>query len=115
MANRSVESFVTFRRPFSVGNDVSDQPPGAYKLLIEEELIEGLSFSAYRRVSTVLEIPAMGIVSAVRQFINVTQSDINKALENDASLVASEETSHEHYSHGSMMDRARDFQKSLPE
>lgn len=114
MANRSVESFLTFRRPFSVGQDISSQPPGAYKLLIEEEMIEGLSFAAYRRISTVLEIPAMGTGGAIRQFIEVAPDDLDAALETDAAIVSGEETSHELYSRDSMMQRARDFQKSLP-
>jgi hypothetical protein len=115
MANRSVETFLTFRRPFSVGKDISSQPAGAYKLVIEEELIEGLSFLAYRRVSTVLEIPAMGIGTAVRQFIDVAPTDLDEALEKDAALVSGEETIHELYSRDSMMARARDFQKSVPD
>ncbi|UVC12385.1 hypothetical protein IHQ71_30745 (plasmid) [Rhizobium sp. TH2] len=115
MANRSVESFLTFRRPFSVGKEISSQPAGAYKLVIEEELIEGLSFLAYRRLSTVLEIPAMGIGTAVRQFIDVAPTDLDVALEKDAALVSDEETIHELYSRDSMMARARDFQNSVPD
>ena len=33
-------------------------PPGDYGVVTDEELIEGLSFSAYHRISTVMFVPA---------------------------------------------------------
>jgi hypothetical protein len=33
-------------------------PPGDYRVVTDEELIEGLSFPAYHRISTVIFVPA---------------------------------------------------------
>ena len=33
-------------------------PPADYRVMVDEELIEGLSFSAYHRISTVIFVPA---------------------------------------------------------
>jgi hypothetical protein len=33
-------------------------PPGGYNVVTDEELIEGLSFSAYHRISTAMFVPA---------------------------------------------------------
>lgn len=83
MTNRSADSVVTFRHPFAIGAYGSELPAGAYRLTVEEELIEGLSFAAFRQTSTVLEVPAIGVASAIRQYINVTRDDLDAALHKD--------------------------------
>lgn len=47
---------VTFRRPFTLGGLDEAQPAGVYRVDTDEELLEGLSFLAYRRVSTLLHL-----------------------------------------------------------
>ena len=54
MLNRTRREDIVFRRPFSLKGWAEPQPAGAYAVDIEEELIEGLSFPAYRRVSTMI-------------------------------------------------------------
>lgn len=58
MAARSTETMVTFRRPFSLSTLDAPQPAGTYLLVIEEEDIDGLSFLAFRRTATLLQVPA---------------------------------------------------------
>jgi hypothetical protein len=53
-------------------------------------LIEGLSFAAFRQTSTVLEVPAIGVASAIRQYINVTRDDLDAALHKDGSRAGSD-------------------------
>ena len=64
---RTVHETVTFERPFSV-EEV--QPAGTYTVVVDEELIEGLSFLAYWRVATTIYLPvrsgAAGSIQAVR-------------------------------------------------
>ena len=43
---------MTFSHPFLLKDIDRTLPPGDYQVITDEELIEGLSFSAYRRVST---------------------------------------------------------------
>ena len=50
---------VIFLRPFALRGVDGVQPPGAYTVETEEELIEGLSFPAYRRKATVMLLPAL--------------------------------------------------------
>lgn len=84
MTNRSADSIVTFKHPFAIGTHGSELPAGAYRLTVEEELIEGLSFAAFRQTSTVLEVPAIGVSSPIRQYINVNQDDLDAALYKDS-------------------------------
>ena len=51
------ERRITFDRPFSVAALDGLQAPGTYVVEIDEELIEGLSFLAYRRVATTIYLP----------------------------------------------------------
>jgi hypothetical protein len=84
MTSRSADSIVTFKHPFVIGLHGSAFPAGSYRLTVEEELIEGLSFAAFRRTLTVLEVPAIGVPSAIRQYINVTQDDLDTTLLEDS-------------------------------
>ena len=61
---------VTFDRPFSLSCVDGVQPAGTYAVEIDEELMEGLSVLAYRRVATTIYLPlrdrGKGSVQAVR-------------------------------------------------
>lgn len=84
MAERTTESEIAFMHPFSLDALVAPQPAGTYRLVVDEELIEGLSFTAYKRVATHLEIPALSVTTGKRQFLQVTQTEIDAALELDS-------------------------------
>jgi hypothetical protein len=49
---RTTRTRITFRRPFSLTGIDRVQPAGTYAIETDEESIQGLSFVAYRRVST---------------------------------------------------------------
>ena len=57
MLSRTTTRTVTFLMPFSVAAASREIPAGAYFIETDEELIQGLSFPAYRRVATFLRIP----------------------------------------------------------
>jgi len=65
MTVRSSERIVSFSRSFSLRNADRRMPPGEYRVLSEEESIEGLSFLAYRTTSIEMEVP-IGTANAVR-------------------------------------------------
>lgn len=90
MSSRSVDSVVTFERPFSLGKQAETLPAGDYRLTVEEELIDGLSFAAFHRTDTILEIPAIGTASAVRQYIHLQAGELDAALERDRRLAGSD-------------------------
>jgi hypothetical protein len=52
--NRTRREDVVFKRPFHLKGWAEPHPAGTYAVETEEELIEGLSFPAYRRVSTTI-------------------------------------------------------------
>ena len=54
---RTTRESVVFDRPFSLSVLDEVQPAGTYTVEIDEELIEGLSFLAYRRVATTIYLP----------------------------------------------------------
>ncbi|MGH7087080.1 MAG: hypothetical protein ACREFN_19085 [Acetobacteraceae bacterium] len=56
--NRTTLTHVVFARPFSLTGLDGLQPAGTYIIETEEELLEGLSFPAYRRTGTVMLLPA---------------------------------------------------------
>ena len=58
MTMRTTEKTITFHRPFCLKGVDRLLPPADYRVMTDEELIEGLSFPAYRRVSTAIFVPA---------------------------------------------------------
>ena len=82
MTMRATTKTVTFHRPFCLKGVDRELPPGDYRVVTEEELIEGLSFSAYHRVSTVIFVPAPS-GSAV-EMVSIEPADLETAQERDA-------------------------------
>lgn len=56
MPMRTNRTTVTFARPFLLGGTDEVFPQGDYEVETDEELIEGLSFVAYRRVATYVRL-----------------------------------------------------------
>lgn len=84
LSMRSTETEVTFTQPFHLEALVEPQEAGTYRLVVDEELIEGLSFPAYRRVATHLEIPPISVATGTRQRLQVSYEEILHALALDA-------------------------------
>ena len=57
MTIRTTRKTVTFAPPFMLKGVDRILPAGDYRVLTDEELIEELSFPAYRRVSTMIFVP----------------------------------------------------------
>lgn len=85
MTERTTVRLITFTRPFNLGSLVTPLEAGTYRLIVDEELIQGVSFTAYRKVATHLEIPAIAIQPVKRQSIKVSSDEIATALRDDAS------------------------------
>ena len=58
MTIRTIRKTITFLKPFFLKGVDRLLPPGHYQVMSDEELIEGLSFPAYHRVSTAIFVPA---------------------------------------------------------
>ena len=81
---RTTRSTITFRSPFYLKGVDRLLPPGDFGVVMDEELIEGLSFSAYRRVSTAIFVPAPS-GSAV-EMVTIDPLDLQAAQELDAKM-----------------------------
>jgi hypothetical protein len=82
MTIRTIRRTIAFRRPFYLKGVDRLLPPGGYNVVTDEELIEGLSFSAYHRISTVMFVPAQS-GSAV-EMVTIDPLNLEAALERDA-------------------------------
>jgi len=85
MTIKVTRTTVLFNGPFSLRNVEGIQPAGSYAVCVEEELIEGLSQAAYRRVSTTIQIqmPSPSSSNAQSRFISVDQTDLDATLMKD--------------------------------
>jgi len=84
MIERTTASEITFSHPFILGSLIVPLDAGTYLLIVDEELIEGLSFPAYRRTGTHLEIPAVGVEIGTRQLLQVPLQELEAAMQRDA-------------------------------
>jgi len=92
MNTRSSTSTVTFRHPFVLPGNPEELPPGAYDVLIEEELLQALSFPAYHRTSTWLMIPTTGRQTGPDRVRVTTAHDLEAALDRDRALTETRST-----------------------
>lgn len=84
MNMRSTRSTVTFSNPFTLPGYPGDLPAGDYEVLVEEELLQGLSFEAYRRTATFLTVSGTGARAGRSEFRATTERDLKEALRRDA-------------------------------
>jgi hypothetical protein len=84
MTMRTTEKIITFHRPFCLKRVDSVLPPADYRVVTDEELIEGLSFVAYHRVSTIIFVPAPS-GSAV-EMVTVDPLELEAAQNQDAAM-----------------------------
>ena len=82
MTTRTTTKTVTFHRPFNLKGVDRLLPPANYRVVTDEELIEGLSFPAYRRASTVIFVPAES--GCAVEMVTIDPSDLLAAFEWDA-------------------------------
>lgn len=88
MTIRTSRTKVTFTRPFQLDGFDKRQPAGDYAVDVDEQLIEGLSFIAYRRVSAFLHLPAISQAQTRCEIVTVVPSELDAMLEFDRSATA---------------------------
>jgi hypothetical protein len=74
---------VSFRRPFRIPGYATLLPPGDYVVETEEELLAGLSFEAYRRLSTILHVDRIPGRPGERQRWTIDPSELDAAVAAD--------------------------------
>jgi hypothetical protein len=84
MTTRSRRETITFRHPFLIKGVDRSLPAGDYEVVTDEEMIEGLSFPAYRRVATMIMVPSAPPRSSAMEMISIGSVDLSDAQRIDA-------------------------------
>ncbi|WP_448956004.1 hypothetical protein [Labrys neptuniae] len=87
MTVRTTRSTVTFTKPFHLVGFNENQPAGEYRVDIDEELIEGLSFLAYRRVAALVHLPALSQSQTSIQVASIPPATFDAMLERDSKTI----------------------------
>jgi hypothetical protein len=87
MVTRTTRKMIEFRHPFKLDGIEEELPAGFYNVETEEEQIESLSFTAYRRIETTIVVPASGTPSLKKQVIAIDPQDLAAAHDRDEKLV----------------------------
>ena len=61
-------------------------PAGSYEVVTDEEMIEGLSFSSYRRVATMIMVPGEPPHQNSTEMISIGSADLADAQRRDAEM-----------------------------
>jgi hypothetical protein len=83
MTIRTSNKTVSFARPFLLKGVDRVLPSGEYRVATDEELIQELSFPVYRRVATMIFVPAASHASAV-EMVSIDPRDLQEAQDRDA-------------------------------
>jgi hypothetical protein len=87
MTMRSRRETITFKHPFRIKGIDRLLPPGAYEVITDEEMIEGLSFASLRRVATMIMVPAAPPRTSTTERISISPVDLADAQRIDASAL----------------------------
>ena len=85
MTLRTHRETLVFTQPFTLSGVEDVQAPGAYMVQTDEELLEGLSFLAYRRLATIIFVPLRHGEPGSLQAITVDPRELADALARDRS------------------------------
>jgi hypothetical protein len=87
MTTRSRRETVHFKHPFRIKGIDRLLPPGAYEVITDEEMIEGLSFASFRRVATMIMVPAAAPRNSTMEMVSIGSLDLSDAQRIDASTL----------------------------
>lgn len=87
MTTRSRRETITFLHPFRINGIDRLLSPGAYEVITDEEMIEGLSFASFRRVATMIMVPGAPPRTSTMEMISISSVDLADAQRLDASAV----------------------------
>jgi len=82
MTTRTRRESVTFARPFRIKGIDRLLPAGTWEVITDEEMIEGLSFASFRRVATMIMVPAPR--GSAMEMISIDPADLGDAQRLDA-------------------------------
>jgi hypothetical protein len=84
MMNRTTSKTVTFTHPFVLDGLDGPHPAGSYAVETAEELLQALSFPAWRRLYTTIRLPGRPGASVLEQVAAIDPGALDAALARDA-------------------------------
>jgi hypothetical protein len=81
---RTTSKTVTFTHPFHLSGTDGVQPAGTYTVETDEELLQTLSVPAYRRISTLMHLPARTTGTMMTQIVEINPVELAAVLARDA-------------------------------
>jgi hypothetical protein len=84
MTTRTNSQTVNFAHPFLLKGVDRVLPAGNYKVTTDEELIQELSFPVYRRVATMIFVPAESHQTSSIEMVAIDPRDLQEAQGRDA-------------------------------
>ncbi len=88
MTTRSHSKSVVFNHPLELKGVDRILPPGDYRVVTDEVLIEELSFPVYRRVATVIFVPAESRPASSIEMVAIDPQELQAAQERDRTHAA---------------------------
>ena len=79
MTKRSRRETITFKHPFRIKGVDRLLSAGAYEVITDEEMIEGISFSCFRRVATLILSPGAAPNQSTMEMISNISADLSDA------------------------------------
>jgi hypothetical protein len=84
MITRTTSSTVVFQHPFRLSGADEPQPAGRYVVETDEELLQTLSLSAYRWLSTFIRLPGRPGSMELARIIDIDPAELAAVLARDA-------------------------------
>jgi hypothetical protein len=84
VTTRTLSKTVVFSKPFQLEGVDRVLPAGDYRVVTDEELIEGVSFPVYRRVATMIFVPAESHGASSIEMVTINPADLQEAQDRDA-------------------------------
>lgn len=78
MESRTTSKMVTFRRPFTLSG-LGTQPPGAYTVRTEEEMLDTLTFAGWRQIGCAIILHRDGGT----EYVPIDPQELREALVSD--------------------------------
>lgn len=85
MTTRSRRESIIFKHPFRLRSIDRLLPAGSYDVVTDEEMIEGLSFTSYRRTATMITVPCAPPHTNSMEMISIGSVELSDAQRIDAS------------------------------
>ncbi|ABE41060.1 hypothetical protein HUU61_02170 [Rhodopseudomonas palustris] len=85
MTTRTRRETIVFHQPFRLRGIDRELPAGAYDVVTDEELIEGLSFPVFRRVATMITLPCAPPHQNAIEMVAIDPETVRDARQADAS------------------------------